>query len=229
VPVSLPEMPDRIKRLARDERGYPVPRFVMWFTKAGKPAHLPRESDKPDFRCADQGFRYLAFKRGLCWLCGEPTGTHKIYVIGPMCVINRTTSEPACHRDCAEYAARACPFLINPREKRNLKGLDPEAGSPGGTMIKRNPGCTALYETKEALMMGAPGHDGGGWLIRLGAPERIDWWAEGRSATRGEVMASIESGYPLLFAEAKKEGPEAIHALGRMHLAAMKFMPAGAV
>jgi hypothetical protein len=214
-----------MRKLRKDEHGRPVPYFVRWFGMDGKPVHgLPGEADRPDFRYADQGFRYLAFKKSLCWLCGEPTGVHKVYVIGPMCVVNRATSEPACHRDCAEFAAKACPFLIHPREKRNEKGLDAKAEGPGGIMIRRNPGCVALYETPEAEMVGKDAN--GGWLIRLGKPERVDWWAEGRQATRAEVMASIESGYPILFGEASKEGMAAIDALGRMHVAAMKFLPA---
>ena len=219
--VSLPEMPARIARLPRDARGYPVPRFVEWF-KDGEAARRGSEGAKPDFRYADHAFRARAFKHGCCWLCGELTGVHQVYVIGPMCVVNRTTSEPACHRDCAEFAARACPFLVRPRQKRNEKGLDPEASAPG-TMIKRNPGCVALYETRERK---AFSDAAGGWLIRLGPPARVDWWAEGRKATRAEIEASIESGYPLLFDEAKKDGIEGIQELGRLRLQAMQYLPA---
>lgn len=226
--VQLPDLPARIARLPKDERGYPVPRFVMWLTEDGKeglrppPGCTPNfDNARPDFRYADFGFRYLAFKRSLCWVCGEPLGAHKVYPIGPMCVINRVTSEPACHRDCAEFTAKACPFLTRPREKRNLKGLDPEASAPG-LAIMRNPGCVALYETPLAK----PFSDGkGGWLIRLDNPSRIDWWAEGRKATRAEVMASIDSGYPILEKEAWKDGVGAVDELARMAAAAMKYLP----
>ena len=112
--ISLPDLPKRIARLPRDERGYPVPAFVEWMIDV-KPALVIAPGSKPDFRYARPDFRAKAFRIGLCWVCGEPTGSHKVYVIGPMCVINRTTMEPACHRDCAEFTAKACPFLIHPR------------------------------------------------------------------------------------------------------------------
>jgi hypothetical protein len=221
MPISLPETPARIKRLPFDSRGYPVPRFVRWIrdpeaAKAGKPGAYP------DFRYADDEFRARAFKTGLCWLCGEKLGQHRVYVIGPMCVINRTTTEPACHRDCAEFAAKACPFLVRPRQKRNEKGLDPEAHMDG-VGLKRNPGCVCLYETKaaEAFSDGA-----GGWLINLGKPDRVDWWAEGRQATRAEIQASIDSGYPLLEAEAWKDGVGAVDELARLAAVALKLLPA---
>jgi hypothetical protein len=219
--ITLPDMPARIARLPRDERGYPVPRFVPW-VKDGEFARRLDPLAKPEFRYADPQFRSRAFHHGLCWVCGERLGVHKVYGLGPMCVVNRITSEPAMHRDCAEWSARACPFLIHPREKRNEKNINPIAGNPGGLMIKRNPGCVALYETPIAKAIKA----GDGWLIKLGDPDRVDWLAEGRQATREEVLASIDSGYPILFAEAKRDGLQAIHALGVMRTVAQKLLPA---
>jgi hypothetical protein len=221
--VALPGMSARIERLPKDERGYPVPRFVEWLTEVGRDRARPgEEGAHPDFRYADYEFRARAFKTGLCWVCGERLGAHRVFVIGPMCVISRTTMEPACHRDCAEFAAQACPFLVSPRRKRNAKGLDPEASAPG-IMLSRNPGCVCLYETKEASAF----DDGaGGWLIRLGDPARVDWWAEGRRATRAEIAASIDSGYPLLEREARRDGVGAVDELARQAAAALKLLPA---
>jgi hypothetical protein len=221
--IHLPDMPARIKRLPKDERGYPAPRFVEWLTEVGRDRARPGEGGAaPDFRYVDFEFRARAFAVGLCWICGDKLGRHRVFVIGPMCVINRVTMEPACHRDCAEFAAKACPFLVRPRQKRNVKGLDAQAGAPG-IAITRNPGCVCLYETREATAF----DDGaGGWLIRLGPPDRVDWRAEGRRATRVEIEASIDSGYPLLEAEAWKDGPGAVDELARQAAAALKLLPA---
>jgi hypothetical protein len=218
--LTLPLLPPRIARLFKDERGYPVPAFVEWIRDAEKAAR-GEPGARPDFRYADFEFRERAFKTGLCWICGDRLGTHKVYAIGPMCVVNRVTMEPASHRGCAEFAAIACPFLIRPRQKRNAKGLAEDAGAPG-VMIERNPGCLCLYETREAKRFDA----GNGWLIRLGKPDRVDWWAEGRKATRAEIVASIDSGYPLLEKEAWKDGAGAVDDLARMAAAAMKLLPA---
>lgn len=38
----------------------------------------------------------------------------------------------------------------------------------------------------------------GGQLIAMGEPEAVEWWRMGRWATREEVLASVESGLPLL-------------------------------
>jgi hypothetical protein len=138
-----------------------------------------------------------------------------------MCVVNRVTSEPPSHRACAEFAAKACPFLIHPRQKRDMKGM---IDNPvvAGVMIPRNPGAVCLYQTAKAK----PFRAGDGVLFQLGSPIRIDWYAQGRAATRAEIEASIEAGLPLLAAEARKEGLEAVRELARMHEAAMRLLPA---
>src|SRR5690348_7959044 len=109
------EMPARIRKLPISDEGYPVPAFVEWI------------DCKPDFRVINgQHFRRcVEFKR--CWLCGEPLGKFMTFVIGPMCGINRVSSEPPCHHDCALYSVKACPFLSQPRMRRNEKDL-PEGG-----------------------------------------------------------------------------------------------------
>jgi hypothetical protein len=222
MPIQLPEMPFRIRRLPRDERGYPVPRFVQWFVD-GENSRSRRRGASPDFRYADQEFRWRAFHNGHCWVCGDPLGVHKVYAIGPMCVVNRITSEPAGHRECMEWSVQACPFLIHPRQKRDRKDLDERARSPGGIMIDRNPGCVCLYETALAKAF----NDGtGDWLIKLDTPSRVDWWAGGRKATRAEILDSIDSGFPILFDLAKREGTKAVEELNRMRVAAMTLLPA---
>jgi hypothetical protein len=204
--MKLPDMPDRMKILKRDERGFPVPWFVHW------------EDDKPDFRVISPGKLTMAYKFERCWICGGQLGVHRICVVGPMCVVNRVTSEPPSHRGCAEFAAKACPFLVKPRMRRNEKDL-PEHGFTAGIHLDRNPGCVALYETRHVKV-----EDG---LFKLGEPTRIDWWAEGRRATRAEVLASIDSGYPILVDIATKhDGPAGVRELVRLRDVAMTFLPA---
>jgi hypothetical protein len=210
--MNFHDMLDRIRRLPVDKRGFPVPWFVEWI------------DGEPDFRVVGPEKVVSAFRTPRCWICGDRLGVHRIYAIGPMCVVNRVTSEPASHRDCAEFAARACPFLTKPRMRRNEKELPVERATVG-MPIPRNPGCVCLYETLRVK----PFKAGEGYLFRLGDPSRVDWWAEGRRATRAEVLASIDSGYPILLDTATQyDGPEGVVELARMRDLAMQYLPAAA-
>jgi hypothetical protein len=205
------EMPARIKKLPISSRGFPVPWFVAWMKDGQECA--PGDGE-PDFRVIGGGKIVDAVKHHRCWVCGEMVGIYKAFLIGPMCAINKIISEPCQHRDCSIFSAMACPFLNQPRAKRNEKGLpgDDIANGPAGFGIKRNPGAVCVWITKSFRVfqprMGNPGV-----LFSLGHPVEVKWFANGRAATRAEVMASIDSGYPLLQELARQDGPDAMEAL----------------
>jgi len=194
VAINRLDMPRRFLKLPVDSRGYPVPRFVEWIDGV------------PDFRCVDGRWLQHAVRFNLCWLCGEPMGRYMAFVIGPMCCINRVSSEPPSHLDCARFACKACPFLTQPKRIRNVHDLPEDGVNPGGIMIERNPGVAALWVTESYEMFEIPN----GRLFQVGEPVKIEWYARGRIATREEIMHSIDTGLPLLRDVAKKEGPEAI-------------------
>lgn len=181
--LELPEMPARIKALPRDKRGYPVPWFVQWI------------DGEPQFPIMDPGKRALAVLEKRCWVCGERLGQYMAFVVGPMCGINRTSSEPPAHLECANFSVRACPFLKNPNMKRIENEHTKDGQSPGGIMVRRNPGVSLIWVTKTFKIF-ADGN--GGWLIRLGNPNRIAFYKEGRLACQDEIFASIEAGCPAI-------------------------------
>lgn len=213
--MSLPLKPGlepltpRIAALPISEGGYPVPWFVDWI------------DGKPEFRAMDPKKWILAVVGKLCWVCGQQLGSHKTFVAGPMCGINRTSAEPPSHHDCAVWSVRNCPFLSNPKMVRNEKGME-DGVNPAGIMIKRNPGVSMLWTTKKYKVYG----DGsGGKLIRLGPPERVEWFARKEPATWVEVMDSIESGIPQLQKMAQDEGPWAVDQLFKARLALEQYLP----
>lgn len=177
-------MPPRMRALPVLESGWPQ----LWF------ADTNPETGKPDLRIMDHRKLARAIKERRCWLCGQPLGVYRAFVLGPMCCVTRTTSEPPCHYDCAAYAVKACPFLTRPHVHRSEAHIPADA-SMAGVGLKRNPGVAAIWITRSYK---AWSPDTGGVLITVGDPKRVEWWAEGRAATREEVEASIESGMPFL-------------------------------
>jgi hypothetical protein len=82
-------------------------------------------------------------------------------------------------------------------------------------MIMRNPGVALLWMTQSyRIIRDGIGH-GRGVLLKLDDrdPDDVVAYAEGRRATRDELMESIRTGLPLLQEMAMRDGLEAVAAL----------------
>jgi hypothetical protein len=178
------DLPRKMAGLEIDKRGFPVPWFVAW------------QDGEPVFPAMDPRKLKLAITRDLCWVCGHELGRIKAFVIGPMCAVNRTSSEPPCHVECARFSALSCPFLTKPAMGR--VPLDHYGGSKenvAGEMLERNPGVTLIWQTKRYETW----NDGkGGILFDIGKPHHVEWFREGRAASRAEVRESVDTGLPFL-------------------------------
>lgn len=218
--VQLPPMPASVAELPRDERGYPVPFFVAWLDDLGRPLpeQMPFGVGKPEFRTADPRKLVRCVRHQLCWICGQPLDMRKgCFVIGPMSVINRITSEPPSHRDCAEFAMAACPFLSRPKAVRREHDM-PENSEPPG-FYGHNPGTMAVYQCRGYIV---EQHDDG-ILLSLPLPSGIWWYREGRRAERSEVIAAIEDARERLMPDALAEGQDAVADLESRYRTAMKI------
>ena len=197
-PVTLPE---RMKKLPIDKRGFVIPAFVQWL------------NGEPDFRIMNRQYWHDCVVKDLCWVCGEKLGLIRTFCIGPMCCINRTTAEPPSHRDCAIWSAKNCPFLTRPHMVRREDEFTAQLPDKPGISIDRNPGVTALWFTRDYKVFRDPK---GGALIHIGEPDHIEWFCEGRKAKREEILESIRTGLPFLEEMAKTEGPAAERELHAM-------------
>ena len=206
---ELENIPKRIVKLPKDRRGHFVPWFIAWV------------NGEPDFRIIDAEKISEAVHARLCWICSEKLGRHLAFVLGPMCTINRISAEPPSHRECAEFALKHCPFLTNPDQKRNPRAKPEGATEPAGYMIPRNPGVSVLWITRSYSLVRAQN----GVLFEVGEPVELSWWAEGRKATRQEIMASIRSGFPILHQMAEQEGPKAVKTLQAQLARAHTLLP----
>jgi len=65
----------------------------------------------------------------------------------------------------------------------------------------------------------------GGTLLDVGDCHSVTWWAEGRPATRAEVLTSIVTGLPALMAQDGRD-PEAWEGLARRFVLTDRLLPA---
>lgn len=207
---ELTRIPERMKTLPIDPRGYPIPFFVGSLDGVR------------DFRVTEAKSVVACIKKDLCWVCGQKLFREKVFVIGPMCSINRISSEPPSHRECAVWSAVNCPFLARPYAKRRPDGMPEwDQGTHGAISLRRNPGVTLVWYTRSFRMMKLPK----GILWQVGEPFRWEWYAMGKTATRAQVVESIDSGYPLLLEQAAKDGPDAILELVRLRAISLRYIP----
>ncbi|RXT29349.1 hypothetical protein B5P46_11750 [Rhizobium leguminosarum] len=207
-------MPDRIKVLPRNDRGFPIPYFAA-------------EIDgKRDFRIVSPDKMAHAVRNDLCWVCGVRLGKYKAFVIGPMCGINRTIADPPSHRECAIFSALNCPFLSSPLAKRRASDMPEGAGDAAGFALKRNPGVTGVWLTHSYRPF-RPHAGKKGILFSIGEPLEVLWFAAGRPATRDEVQRSVETGLPAIEEIGRVDGEAGVAELERRVAAFQHLLPAG--
>jgi len=81
-----------------------------------------------------------------------------------------------------------------------------EAGMPdepvrdaAGIMLLHNPGVSLIWTTRKFSIRPQPN----GIVFDLGDPESIEFWTEGRAASRREIDESIQTGLPELLKHVK--------------------------
>lgn len=116
--VAVP-IPERMKSLPMDQRGYPIPYTVLRDSK-GK-AHFAVNSEERRLRC---------LKEDLCPICGLRLFRGRWLVGGPGSglVAEGLFQDPPMHSECAHYALQVCPWLVlgNYVNRVDDKTMDPE-------------------------------------------------------------------------------------------------------
>lgn len=182
-----PGLPNRMKSLPRDARGAPIPFFTAVI------------DGKYDFRVIDPETMKACVQDHLCFVCGQrlPARGSGTFVVGPAGLMNRISGEPPSHFDCAEWSARACPFLANPNKERRTTAIPEATTELGGTHVMENPGVAAVITAQGWSIIS----DGGeGILWRMDYIKSVVWRAQGREASRSEVTEAIDRSYERLVA-----------------------------
>lgn len=208
---DLPPLPRRLIGRPIDHRGFPVPWFVTQKTDDGR----------WNFVVLDRAQILRAQRLRLCWICGQQLGRFGTFVVGPITGITMAAGEPPAHLDCATFAAKACPFLVNPSMRRNDVQRGDANESFGGVPLEHNPGVIALWScTKWQVQRAHVGH-----IFRLPKPTSLSFWAEGRRASPAEIERSIHLGLPKIIEIAAEEGAGSLRDLATACQAYRNLLP----
>jgi hypothetical protein len=196
IPQARVPVPARLAHLPTDpEHGdLPVPYFIGSVRDASGVM-------RPDFRCVASGARERCDHGALCWICGLPLDGEFACVTGPMCLINRISSEPVSHFDCARYAVAACPFIATPGRKRREKdmpaGIIPPPASDSHN--PRNPGAAVV------LFLKSRPKRGGDDLYHLRQIESVEFYRAGVRIYGLDCLPAFAAGAQILAAAAGEE------------------------
>lgn len=114
---QLIPIPEFLKHLPVDERGYVIPYFATYV------------DGKPDFRLLNISKQETCIKYNKCAVCGKKLIDGVYYFIsGPMGFLNQVSTDPAMHKECAEYSLKVCPHLLYQNAERRHTNL------PTGTL-----------------------------------------------------------------------------------------------
>jgi hypothetical protein len=178
-------IPDRMKHLPLDPRGYPI--FAMAYRDASGRAH---------FTINDEAKRQRMIARDLCSICGAPLWRGRWFIGGEKSAFHPHGAyiDPPMHKECAHYALRVCPYLAAPSYAKLLDGATLAADDPVLTINQ-----TAIIspstadEVRPALFVavharGQSSHAApGGGVIRPARPYiAVEYWRHGEQLAREE-------------------------------------------
>lgn len=211
--LGLPmPMPHRIYNLpVHQEFKVPTP----WFAAETSPG-------KWDLRVVDPKKIFAAIGGNRCWVCGKPIDNCEYtFTIGPMCAINKVTTEPPAHYECAEWSTRACPALNHTQSQRRKKSL-PNHKQPAGIGFEGLPQVSVLWQTTyydvENLSDGI--------ILKIGEPTApLIWRQGGKNVSRDVAAEALQAGFQQLFPLAQAEGKEAVDFLSQSMIEAINLLP----
>ena len=112
------EVPDRMKHLDRDHRGYPIP-YIVFRDDDGKPHFTINDIRKVE-RCKTAD---------VCAICGVKLLRGRWFLGGPMSAFHPHGAyiDPPLHHECMRFAVQTCPYLISTKYTKRIDGatLDP--------------------------------------------------------------------------------------------------------
>src|SRR5262252_1142176 len=106
-------VPDRMKNLPRDPRGFPI--FIMAYRDPNGRAH---------FTVNDEDVRRRLIAQDRCSVCGGRLQRGRWFVGGEKSAFDPCGAylDPPMHHECAGYALQVCPYLASPVYAKLIHG-----------------------------------------------------------------------------------------------------------
>jgi hypothetical protein len=188
VKIEEVPLPERMKHLPRDHRGFPE--FWMIYRDPDGRGH---------FTINDEFKRRQCIEKGLCSICGQPLFRGRWFVGGPLCATHEHGwyLDPPMHDECVHYALKVCPYLAAPHWGKEIGAKTLKEGTTVAlvdqTMIKGRP---PLFIAVMGVGVETTEPDPWRLYIRPKKPHRkIEYWLKGQQISAAEAYPLVEEAY----------------------------------
>ncbi|MBY3432713.1 hypothetical protein HFN89_00805 [Rhizobium laguerreae] len=181
-------IPERMRSLPVDPRGYPVPVNV-----------IRDRNGKPNFAANDESVRQRLFTEDRCGICGGKLLRGRWSVGGPGSALHPdgVFLDPPMHYECARYAVQVCPYLAIPSYGKSVSKIQPLSYGTSKAGIAYNP---TVFSTRPDLFLLVMyvGHKLSyeGNAVRSLKPKRpfrsIEYWRDGVQIAESEGRVAAE-------------------------------------
>jgi hypothetical protein len=182
--MPVTPIPDRMRHLTIDRRGYPVP-FMAFVDSDGT----------PHFAINDTIRQYEIERNDLCSICGTKLLRGRWFIGGPGAAFhpNGAYLDRPMHDECAHYALLVCPFIAAPKFAREIGPIKAAQIKDGIIMTDdvaqagRPPVFVAVMAVSQKLIAG-------GQYIKPSRPYRkIEYWLRGQQLSEAEARPLVEA------------------------------------
>lgn len=168
-------IPEFMKDLPVDPRGYPIPYIVL--KDDDGTAHFIVNDHHAVVRCT---------RHDLCSICGKPLETLRMFVGGVRNAFHRNGAyiDPPMHPECCRYALQVCPFLAVPSYHgvkdvtKHIERVQADATFVDNTSVRGKPVMfvAIVVPQKYDLVF-----DGSAMVFKPHRPYRsIEYWRDGK-------------------------------------------------
>lgn len=165
-------IPDRMKHLERDHRGYPIPWTVF------------RDNDnKPQFTINDTIKVIRCKQEDLCAICGVKLLRGRWFIGGPMSALHPHGAyiDPPLHHECMQFAASTCPYLVSSKYTKRIDAAKLDPAKVKGALTFVDPTMDPTRPEFFIAVMAIGQHETpNGYLTPDRPYRRMEWWREGK-------------------------------------------------
>jgi hypothetical protein len=184
------EVPDRMKHLERDHRGYPIP-FIVFRDDDGKP-HFTINDEHKVMRCK---------RNDICPICGRELMRGRWFLGGPMSAFHPRGAyiDPPLHHECMRFAVQTCPYLINAKYEKRIDGKTLDMNKATGVITLIDP---TMDPTRPkifvAVMAVGQAIVDNGYIVPKHPYRGLEFWRDGvmeQKFDRDQVRLAMKSAF----------------------------------